>query len=392
MRVYMLITAGLLAALIAGSSSGKQNAKSIRRSENQSRPVNWEKGRQERKLCRDLSKTVISWLSDANDSAAIECERLADSLLGLEEPGVRSYFIAAQVARLRQKSEKAISILEDVISKYPDETAPIGMHVPVKIVGHLWIATIAKQSGDMAKAKNVYETILTMLESPKKIEGLEDKGGLMMICNLYLAETESLHLKRNDLALGRLEAIERIKKPAGQLGAGYDIYKGWAAYQHTKMSKGRVQAAQHLIAHPEMISASLLALTHLDLCGLIGAPLNGLGNDKRINIVAHTLVDQIVQNAISPIDTSLVRLGYGFDQQYKGKLAKAEKYYSALLEEDTFFSPVAGIYLAMVKEAKGNTAEAEATLERLKTKYPGYKSEAAKVEESWKKNTEKLKM
>jgi len=50
---------------------------------------------------------------------------------------------------------------------------------------------------------------------------------------------------------------------------------------------------------------------------------------------------------------------------------------------------VAGLYLAIVKEAKGNTAEAEATLERLKTKYPGYKSLAAKVKESWKKNTEK---
>jgi tetratricopeptide (TPR) repeat protein len=392
MKFYKLVTAGLLLACAAVFAFGEEQAESIKSGTNQSRPVNREEGRQERKICRDLCKAVISWLSDANDSAAVECDRLADSLLDIEEPGIRSYFIAAQAARLRQKPEKAISILEEVIKKHPDETAPIGIHVPVKIVGHLWIAAIAKQSGDMAKAKNVYETILTMLESPKKIEGLEDKGGLMMICNLYLAEIESLHLKRNDLALARLEAIERIKKPAGQLGAGYDIYKGWAAYQHTKMSKGRIQAAQHLIAHPEMISASLLALTQLDLCGLIGAPLNGLGNDKRINVVAHTLVDQVVQNAISPIDMSLARLGYGFDQQYKGNLAKAEKYYSALLDEDTFFSPVAGIYLAIVKKAKGKTAEAEAILERVKTRYPGYKSVADKVKESWKDNAEKIKM
>ena len=135
--------------------------------------------------------------------------------------------------------------------------------------------------------------------------------------------------------------------------------------------------------YDEITSAPLIALSHLRLCGLIGAPLNGLGNDKRINTVAHTLVDQVVQNAISPIDMSLARLGYGFDQQYKKNFTEAEKYYSALFEEDSYLSPVAGIYLAKVKKAKGNTAEAEATLERLITKYPGYKSLAVKVEESW---------
>lgn len=389
MKVYKLITAGLLLTCIAAFTSGEEKANNIKSNENQSCPANWEQSSKEYEIKRDLCKAVMSWLADGNDMAALECDRLVDSLLATGEPTVRAYFIAAEVAILRQKSEKAISILEDVIKKLPDETAPIGMHVPVKIVGRLWTATIAKQSGDIAKAKNVYETILTMLESPKKIEDLEDKGGLMMICNLYLAEIESSHLKRNDLALGRLEAIERIKKPAEQLYARYDIYKDWAAYQHTKMSKGRVQAAQHLIAYPEIISVPLLVITQLELIGISGEPLASSGG---MNVVIEVLVNRTIKNSPSEIDRSLARLGYGFDQQYKGNFAKAEKHYSVLLEEDAFFSPVAGLYLAIVKEAKGNTAEAEAILERVKTKYPGYNSVAAKVKESWKNNAEKIKM
>lgn len=61
-------------------------------------PVNREVRRQKFRIERALGKAVMSWLSDGNDLAGAECDRLADSLLSLEEPGVSSYFIAAQVA------------------------------------------------------------------------------------------------------------------------------------------------------------------------------------------------------------------------------------------------------------------------------------------------------
>ena len=227
------------------------------------------KGREERKIQRALSEKLISWLSDANGVAGEECDRLVDSLLALPEPSIKAYFVAAQVTYIRGKPQQAISILEDLISKHPNKPAEV-MQFPVSIVARFWIGTIARHSGDMTKAKNIYETILTMLESMGNIEGLEDKGGVMMICNLYLAEIESLHLKRNGLALSRLEAIERVKKPLGQLGAGYDIYKSWAAYLHTKLSKGMLQANQQLVWYPEMMSAPLLAATQLKSCGMSG--------------------------------------------------------------------------------------------------------------------------
>jgi len=375
MRTYIkLIFAGLV--ILAGSSFAA--------SVNQQDPNTQDTRLQKYRIKRALGEKVMSWLSDANDSAAVECDRLADSLLSLEEPGVSSYFIAAQVANLREKRDKAISILENVIGRYPDEKAPIGIVLPVKIVGRFWIGTIARQSGDIAKAKNVYETILTMLESSANIQGLEDKGGMIMICNLHLAEIESLHMKRKDLALAKLKAIQQIKKPAGPLGAGYDIYKSWAAYQHTRISRGKTQATQELVAPPEMMSAPLLAATELLLNGIAGEPL--AGSDKGMNIVTEILVNRAIKSPASPIDRSLARLGYGFDQQYKGNFAKAEKHYSAMFEEDSYFSPMAGLLLARCKKAQGKTAEAESVLEQVRAKYPGYDSAVTELKESWNKS------
>jgi len=352
---------------------------------NQSRPVNWEKRLQKYRIKKALGEKVISWLSDGNDLAAAECDRLADSLLSLEEPDVRSYFVAAQVAKLRQKPDKAINILEDAIEKYPEQNAPTGPIVPVKIAGRFWIATVAQQSGDITKAKKVYETILTMLEREEKIERLEGNGGLMMMCNLYLAEIEFLHQKRKDQAVKKLEAIERIKKPKGRLGTGYDLYKSWAAYERSVVVRGKVQAIQDLVPPPEMMSAYLLAVSHILLNGIAGEPL--AGSTKGMNIVTEVLVDQTIKNSASRIDRDSARLGYGFDQQYKGNFAKAEKYYLSLLRDESFFSPIAGIYLAGCKMAQGKTARADNILEQVRTKYPGYDSAVAKLKESWDKNT-----
>ena len=288
--------------------------------------------------------------------------------------------------------------MEDLVSKHPDKPAEVEL-LPVSIVARFWIGTIARHSGDMTKAKNIYETILTMLERSENIEGLEDKGGVMMTCNLYLAEIESLHLKRNDLALARLEAIRQVKKPEGQLGAGYDIYKDWAIYEHTKISKGRAQASQQLMWYPEMMSAPLLAATQLKSCGMSGVIDYYRPEHIRAGIIGKTLLDRFRNNTISPIDWSLVTLVYGVGYQEEGRRAQkeklhpeaekkyleAEKYCSALYDDDSFFSPVAELYLAHCKKAQDKTAEAEGILEQVRTKYPGYESAVTELRESWKK-------
>lgn len=389
----MLITAGLLLACAAVFALGSEKAESIKSSENQSRPVNWEQRSKEHEIERDLCKAVISWLADGNDLAALECDRLVDSLLATGEPTVRAYFIAASVANLRNKPRIAISSLEKAIEKYPDDKAPIRIHIPTKIIGCFWIANIAKQSGEIKQAQSIYKTLLSILSTTENVKGVRDKVGLIMLCQFYLAEIESEQLQNNQKALSHLKAIEEVEKPTGlreHRGAGYDLCKSWANYESTRITRGTGKANLELSPVSEPMSAYILAVQHLLITGISGEPL--VGSRKGMNIMMYRLIDRAIQSKYSKVDKDLAMLGYGYDQHYRGNFEKAEELFSSLFQRDSFFSPVAGISLAQVKKAKGKTAEAEATLERLITKYPGYKSLAVKVKESWKNNAEKIKM
>ena len=66
------------------------------------------------------------------------------------------------------------------------------------------------------------------------------------------------------------------------------------------------------------------------------------------------------------------------------KYNEAEKQYSELFEEDSYFSPIAGISLAHCKKEQGKNAEADDFLKQVKNKYPGYSLAVDQVEETWK--------
>lgn len=371
MKIYMklfLVTMAVLLTLAPETAA------------NQSRSQNREKGRQERRIYRDICKKTISWLSDGNDLDGVECDKLADSLLSLEEPGVTSYFIAAQIANLREKPKKAISILEELINKYPDEKAGF-MTYPVKIVGRFWIATIAKQSGDITMAKNVYESLLSILSNSENETVVRYKGDLMTICNLYSAEIESLHLKKNDLALARLENIQQFKESSEQLHTG-DTYKNWAKYQHTMLSKGKTQASQQIAAYHE--SVPYFTAAQLALNGMMGTPLSNYSSDKRVVIISDVLFNRVINNRKHPIDRQMALIVNGFDEQYRKNFAKAEKHFSALFQEDSYFSPLAGIYLSHCKKERGKDSEADSILTEVITRYPGFDSMVTRIKKTWK--------
>jgi len=350
------------------------------------------KGQKEWEIKRVLSGKLISWLSDANDVAGEECDRLVDSLLALPEPSIKAYFVAAQVTYIRGKPQVAISILEDLISKHSNKPAEV-MQFPVRVVARFWIGTIARHSGDMTKAKSVYETIR------KNLRSREGENSLAMICNLYLAEIESKHMKRDDLALARLEEVKQLEKPAGHWGEQYEVYKAWTMYEHTRISKGRAQAARELIRYEEVGISPMVASTQLSLCGMSGVIGYYRPEHLRAGIIDRALLDRFRSNTISPIDWSLVTLVYGVGYQVEAQHAQkeelrleaqkhyleAEKYCSELFDDNSFFSPIGGTYLAQCKKAQDKTVEAESILEKVRTKYPGYDSAVTKLRESWKK-------
>ena len=65
------------------------------------------------------------------------------------------------------------------------------------------------------------------------------------------------------------------------------------------------------------------------------------------------------------------------------KRFEAEKHYSALFEEDSYFSPMGGIGLARCKKARGKADEASKILEQVETRYPGYAPAVQKLKKSW---------
>jgi hypothetical protein len=330
------------------------------------------KAQQERKIRADLSQAVNRWLSDANESAATECDILLDLLVGQEQPELSSYFMAAQVAHLRGRSEAAIALLEDAVLKYPERKAPV-ISFPVKLVGRFWMATIAKQSGDMATAKDTYEKLLDCLE---KLKGWEPRQALMMICNLYLFEIESEHLKNRDRALARLEKTQAIETPRAEWGRRYAIYRAWGSYLHASISKDRAQAVQHIVPEQEGFGGWILGHTHLCLVGITTQALAAYcGRDQLACAVGRAGYDRAIQ-AGSSIDRSLATLMYAHLYEKAANVATAQEYYSHLFEEESFLSPIGGMHVATLMQSEGKTAQAENILEAVKTRYPTY---AAKV-------------
>jgi hypothetical protein len=179
-------------------------------------------------------------------------------------------------------------------------------------------------------------------------------------------------------------------------------------YEHTRISKGKAQAAHELITYEEFAISPMVAGTQLKLCGISQVIGYYRPEHLRAGIIGRALLDRFRNNTISPIDWSLVTLVYGFSYLSEAQQAQhaqkeelrpeaqkyyleAEKYCSALFDDDSFFSPVAGIHLAQCKKAQGKNADADNLLEQVRTKYPGYESSVTEFKESWKKEGESKK-
>jgi lipopolysaccharide biosynthesis regulator YciM len=83
------------------------------------------------------------------------------------------------------------------------------------------------------------------------------------------------------------------------------------------------------------------------------------------------MLKRTMEGGASRIDASLAKLLYAYDQHHKGVIDQASEYYSALLEDDSFLSPVAGMALYKTYSNQGKENEARDLLKTLRAKYPG---------------------
>ncbi|HUS71891.1 MAG TPA: tetratricopeptide repeat protein [Sedimentisphaerales bacterium] len=349
MRTFIRVFCAII-VILAGAISGC--------GKNQQCPGSPETSREEFEIKRGL-----------DDGLRVECDLLADSLLKREGPSVDDGLAAAQLASICERPNRAISILEGVINRDGDEKVNVvlGWHIPVKILGHLWIGTIARQAGDVAKAKNAYKTTL------KDIEDVEVIGeeSLAAICHLYLAEIEAEHLKRPDRALRYLRAIGHVESPEGNK---VDLYKDWALYQHARISKGKDHAAKQLSYSGETPNPALFAVIHLYVSGVIPSRLGEYIRPEKQELFAKAFFDRAMVRTKGSVDTRMLRLVYGKRCEETESFNEAEKHYSALFEDESYFSPLAGILLAKCKSQQGKIADTDEILQKVIDKYPGYES------------------
>lgn len=341
----------------------------------------WAKRLQEHRLRKEIAKATLAWLQDQNEPARLEADQLTNLLLEQDQLSVKSYFIAAQSASLCENYQKAISILQDVIEKHPDEKAPV-FDLPVKIVGRFWLATVAKQSGDIDKAKSVYELILTDMEALKMKQGGES---IAMICNLYLAEIES-EQQNQDIALARLRSVKQPKLPAkGEWVMLYNVYIDWATYEINKRIQKEKAAAALRGDKETMGPALMVAVHHVSLSGINSLPLSDYILDETGEILLDAVFNRAINNGASKIDKNLSRLVAGYEKARAKRYTEAEKYYFDLYKGDSYFSPIAGISLARCKRMQNKTAEADSLLEQVRARYPGYDSAVIELKKSWQK-------
>ena len=329
----------------------------------------------ESELRRDLSKSVISWLSENNEAAGKSCEEYANQLLNLENPRINSYLAAAQSFYLRNNNERAISILEDIAAKYPDKISEQGGNMPVKIHANLLIAKISKESGNYDKALAAYQKAQDSVN-------LDNNFGLLKgICILYMCEIEQLQSKDPNIILKRLEKVQDIEPPQNEHFKDSiviaDIEKSWAKYEYTKIAKGKEESHRQLLEDNIQVDPLTWKIVFYSL-----AAANGMDNfyviwsrelSPETYLVGNAVWNRSLQgkSSIDKMTANIMKAEWLIQRKnYK----EAADIYSSMYEEDMYFSPVAGLALAGCKQKMGREKEAEDMIEQVKAKYPKYDS------------------
>lgn len=326
-----------------------------------------------------LCNKTVSWLNTRSKADAIECDRLAESLLALDQATPQSYFVAAQSAWWRGQREVAIARLNKVIEQQGDKVAP-GLTLPVGVVGRLWIATMARYSGSLDLARTTYEKVLGLSATDPSVEHPGRKADVRVLCHLYLAEIEANHLGNREKAVSHLRAAEAVKVDPTAVDELRKVYENWARYEKIKATGDKRQANQQLdsavLAMPYAMSL------HFQLTGLTASPLaDGCDRGARVDLIGQAIRKQVHESSVSTMDKMVARFLSGFYYELKEDLPEAAKRYLEVFEEDSFVSVSAGFRAAEALQARGKAREARRALERVSARYPQLESLADRLEE-----------
>jgi len=344
---------------------------------------------------KDLGAAAAAWARKPDAATKAKVEEMVDSVVGMKDADAETLFGAAQVAALCGDSAKAVSILETIIDRHGAE---VGLRwvVPTATIAQTWIGYIASHSGDVARATKAFE------EVTKTSGGNPETAWFPIQAQLNLAEIALEQLKDKELALSRLDkAAAMAASTSGAPGGGEDkkLVLELIDYQRAAIKEGARQAGLRLRC--EDPGKQLGTATMVSMCMGEVALIWSQSPLSEERTVWSASLQRVIQNRKSPLNRQLARLLAAMGHEHAAKsferedpaahereLSEAVAQLKALSEEDCFFSPIAGLRLGQLKEAKGKKDEANTALEKVRTMYPGYGAAVEAVKKSWEKKQE----
>jgi hypothetical protein len=330
---------------------------------------------EEREFRRDLVAAFVGWAESGSRSDGRECDSLVEWVSEIERPGVETLFHAAQFAHLRGKTKRAVSLLDKAIDTYPDAKAR-GMGMPVKISARLWKGSMQRQCGDGAGAVETYEGLKRILNMDER-----DHRFVLAICCLNIAQVASKSNRDRELFVRETDALLAMEKGSDtNVAECVDLYQKWALYARARKARGKSRALREMAAVQSI--SGLGAIGYANVNGMFpydaGAAISEL-TWKR-------LAKKVYAMRYGDFDKGAMRLVLGFSYWTNEDHERCDEYLEGLWKDRSFFSPVAGVLLAVSTSQQGKGAEALAILDEVAAKYPGY---AEIVEERKKQIAEK---
>jgi tetratricopeptide (TPR) repeat protein len=342
----------------------------------------------------DLGAAAAAWVRKPDAVTKAKVEEMVALVVGMKDGDAETLFLAAKVADLCGDPAKAVSILETIIDRHGGEVGPRPV-APTATIAQTWIGYIASHSGDVARATKAFE------EVTKASAGDPKTSGLALQAQLNLAEIALEQLKDKELTLARLDKAAAIAASMpGAPGGGEDkkLATELIDYQRAAIKEGARQAGRRLRCEDPRKRLGAAGMMSM-LTGEGALTWADFRGSECMTLFSASL-QQVIQNHKSPLNRHLARIALAVSHEHEAyhweredparherELSEAVAQLSALLEEDCFFSPIAGLQLGHLKEAKGKKDEANAVLEKVRTMYPGYGPAVDEVKKSWEKQS-----
>lgn len=334
-----------------------------------------EKRRREYSLRSNIVGAFVKWEQSRKSSDAAELDAILASIMDIDELGPVPFFYGAQLAYVRGNTHLAISLLNQAIHLYADEKAPETI-LPVKVHGRLWIANMQRQTGDGGGAIETYEMLRKQLDLQKPDQTLALAISWLNTAQIAAERSSDADFfnKATDSLLAITEAPDEGAKDC------LDFFQRWALYQRTKKAEGK-RAAATAMAAPRSISP-FIGFGYLNV--------NGMDPSYRFPEEQQTLIWKLLMAKIDKMpagdfDKGIMRWTRGCSYWMNKDYARSDIELKSLLDEDTFFSPLAGLMLAESHRQRQKDSDADTLLSTIAAKYPGYAEAVEKKRNEWRK-------